>query len=138
MAALFVRGIGLGVVTIPLMALGFRGLERSDVPDASIITRIAAQVGGSFGAGVLVVILTGAATGAVSTASLSVAFQQSFWWATGFAGAGVLISLTLPGRLPEATGASPHAPAAARGPVKSPEAAAQNLSAVPTPGRTSA
>ncbi|GAB3570617.1 MDR family MFS transporter [Spelaeicoccus albus] len=101
MAALFIRGIGLGVVTIPLMALGFRGMERADVPDASIITRIATQVGGSFGAAVLVVILAGAAVGASSTASLTDAFQQAFWWATGFAGAGVLISLVLPGRLPE-------------------------------------
>ena len=31
------------------MALGFRGLARAEVPDASIITRIATQVGGSFG-----------------------------------------------------------------------------------------
>lgn len=100
MAALFVRGIGLGVVTIPLMALGFRGLAHSEVPDASIITRIATQVGGSFGASVLVVILAGAAAGASSTDSLAGAFQQSFWWAIGFAGAGTLISLTLPGRSP--------------------------------------
>jgi EmrB/QacA subfamily drug resistance transporter len=100
MAALFVRGLGLGVVTIPLMALGFRDLERSDVPDASIITRIASQVGGSFGAAVLVVILAGSAAGASSAAGLSSAFQQSFWWAIGFAAVGVLISLVLPGRPP--------------------------------------
>ena len=49
MAALLVRGVGLGAVTMPLMALGFRGLQRSQVPDASIISRIAQQVGGSFG-----------------------------------------------------------------------------------------
>jgi hypothetical protein len=100
MAALFVRGLGLGVVTIPLMALGFRDLERSDVPDASIITRIASQVGGSFGAAVLVVILAGAAEGASSAAGLSAAFQQTFRWAIGFAAVGVLISLVLPGRPP--------------------------------------
>ncbi|MEO7123949.1 MAG: MDR family MFS transporter [Lacisediminihabitans sp.] len=108
MTALFIRGAGLGVVTIPLMALGFRGLERSDVPDASIITRIASQVGGSFGAAVLVVILTGAAAGATSTASLAGAFQQAFWWATAFAGAGVLLSLALPGRLAGATTTTPQ------------------------------
>lgn len=120
MVALFVRGMGLGVVTIPLMALGFRGLDRSDVPDASIITRIASQVGGSFGAAVLVVILAGAATGASSTASLAGAFQQSFWWATGFAGAGVLISLALPGRLPD-TEAVPAPSSPAGGSVEVPE-----------------
>ena len=98
MAALFVRGIGLGTVTVPLMALGFRGLERHEVPDASIITRIAQQVGGSFGTAVLAVILTGATTAATSASALTGAFQQSFWWAIGFTAAGVLISFALPGR----------------------------------------
>lgn len=112
MTALFVRGIGLGVVTIPLMALGFRGLERSDVPDASIITRIATQVGGSFGAGVLVVILAGGTVSTSSTGSLTGAFQQSFWWAVGFAAVGLLISFALPGRLPDSAEKSPDAPAA--------------------------
>jgi EmrB/QacA subfamily drug resistance transporter len=102
MAALLVRGIGLGTVTVPLMALGFRGLQRHEVPDASIITRIAQQVGGSFGTAVLAVVLTGA-TAAVTTAgtsggALAGAFQQSFWWAIGFTAAGVLISFALPGR----------------------------------------
>lgn len=102
MAVLFVRGIGLGVVTIPLMALGFRGLENADIPDASIITRIASQVGGSFGAAVLVVILAGAAEGATSAPAMAAAFQQAFWWSVGFAAVGVLISFALPGKLPQA------------------------------------
>jgi EmrB/QacA subfamily drug resistance transporter len=89
MAALLVRGVGLGTVTVPLMALGFRGLERGQVPDASIITRIAQQVGGSFGTAVLAVILTGATTAATSARALTGAFQQSFWWAIGFTAAGV-------------------------------------------------
>ncbi len=125
MTALFVRGIGLGVVTIPLMALGFRGLERSEVPDASIITRIASQVGGSFGASVVVVILAGATISTSSTASLSAAFQQSFWWATAFAGVGVLLSLPLPGRLTDTTEVSPQVPVAAHGPIGSPEPASR-------------
>ena len=52
MAALLTR-VGLGTVTAPLMALGFRGMARQQVPDASIITRIAQQVGGAFGTAVL-------------------------------------------------------------------------------------
>jgi MFS family permease len=126
MAALLVRGIGLGTVTVPLMALGFRGLQRHEVPDASIITRIAQQVGGSFGTAVLAVVLTGA-TAAVTTAGTSAAtspgalagaFQQSFWWAIGFTAAGVLISFALPGRPVAATeaaaAAAGEAPVAAR------------------------
>ncbi|MDR1449800.1 MAG: multidrug efflux MFS transporter [Propionibacteriaceae bacterium] len=116
LAALLVRGVGLGAVTIPLMALGFRGLEPAQTPDASIITRIASQVGGSFGVAVLAVIFTGAAAGAATAVSLASAFQHSFRWAIGFTGAGVLLSLTLPGRLADATGVSPPTPAPAPGP----------------------
>ncbi|GLY94909.1 MDR family MFS transporter [Actinoplanes sp. NBRC 103695] len=111
MAALLVRGAGLGIATVPLMALGFRDLERHEVPDASIIIRIAQQVGGSFGTAVLAVVLTGAATAATSPTA---AFQRSFWWAIGFTVAGVLLSLALPGRPP--TTVSPAA-AEARVPV---------------------
>ncbi|MQY27255.1 MDR family MFS transporter [Nocardia aurantia] len=95
MSGLLVRGVGLGLATIPLMALGFRGLERHEVPDASIVTRIAQQVGGSFGTAVLAVILTGATTAAGPAA----AFHRSFWWAIGFTAAGVLVALVLPGRV---------------------------------------
>jgi EmrB/QacA subfamily drug resistance transporter len=117
MSALLVRGVGLGIVTVPLMALGFRGLDRADVPDASVITRIASQLGGSFGSAVLAVILTGAFTAAASTAARAGAFQHSFWWATGFTAAGVLIALALPGRLPEATPDPPPAAAPEGEPV---------------------
>jgi EmrB/QacA subfamily drug resistance transporter len=113
MTALLVRGVGLGTVTVPLMALGFRGLARHEVPDASIITRIAQQVGGSFGTAVLAVILTGATTAATSTttstAAITGAFQQSFWWAIGFTAAGVFISLALPGRPNAPTDTTPAA-----------------------------
>lgn len=98
LGALFVRGFGLGTVTVPLMALGFRGLAKHEVPDASIITRIAQQVGGAFGTAVLAVILTGALTAAGSTTALTGAFHQSFWWATGFTVVGALISFALPGK----------------------------------------
>jgi EmrB/QacA subfamily drug resistance transporter len=98
MGALLVRGLGLGTVTVPLMALGFRGLERSQIPDASIITRVAQQVGGSFGTAVLAVILVGATSAAASPSALAGAFQRTFCWTIGFTAAGVLLSLALPGR----------------------------------------
>jgi MFS family permease len=101
MIALLVRGFGLGAVTVPLMALAFRGLDRAEVPDASIVSRIASQVGGSFGAAVLTVILAGAASAAPTGAVAAGAFQQSFWWAVGFALVGAVLSLLLPGRTPE-------------------------------------
>lgn len=93
-AALLVRGLGLGAVFIPLMAVGFVGLARDEVPHASIVTRIAQQLGGAAGTAVLAVILQGAA----AANGPVVAFQDAFWWAVGFTAVAVVLSLLLPGR----------------------------------------
>lgn len=112
LAALLVRGIGLGIVMMPLMALGFRGLRRSQVPDASIIIRIAQQIGGSFGTAVLAVVLTSGLNSSTSPAALEGAFHRSFWWATGFTVAGVLVSLVLPATVPDTAPDAETEPAA--------------------------
>jgi EmrB/QacA subfamily drug resistance transporter len=98
MGALVVRGFGLGAVMIPLMTVAFVGLERTDVPHASILTRIAQQVGGSFGVALLAVILQGAAVGVHGLEGIADAFDQAFWWAIGFTGLAIVLSLLLPGR----------------------------------------
>jgi EmrB/QacA subfamily drug resistance transporter len=92
--ALLVRGVGLGAVFIPLMAVGFVGLAKEEVPHASIVTRIAQQLGGAAGTAVLAVILQGAATALGPVAG----FQHAFWWAVGFTALAVVLSLLLPGR----------------------------------------
>ena len=92
--ALLVRGLGLGAVFIPLMAVGFVGLAREEVPHASIVTRIAQQIGGAAGTAVLAVILQGA----VASAGPVEAFQHAFWWAVGFTAVAVALALLLPGR----------------------------------------
>jgi EmrB/QacA subfamily drug resistance transporter len=96
MIALVVRGFGLGAVMVPLMVGAYVGLERAQVPHASIITRIVQQVGGSFGVALLAVILEGAAT--ATSGGLALAFDQAFWWAIGFTGLAVVLALLLPGR----------------------------------------
>lgn len=103
MAALLVRGIGLGAVTIPLMSVAYLGLERTAVPHASIITRIATQIGGSFGVAVLAIILQTRARAATTPDALASAFDRSFWWSTGFAAGAVVLSLVVPGRAPVVT-----------------------------------
>lgn len=97
---LFVRGIGLGAVTIPLMALAYRGLENDEVPDASLISRISQQLGGSFGSAVLAVILGMAVSQLPDGLDPSGAFGTAFLWATGFAAGAVALSFLLPGRAP--------------------------------------
>jgi len=108
--ALFVRGAGLAAATIALMAGAFQGLERSEVPDASSATRIMQQVGGAFGAAILVVILSSQATAhaAAGLAGLATAFDHTFWWTTGFAVLAFVPALLLPGRTRPDAGTGPR------------------------------
>ena len=96
MAALVVRGAGLGAVMIPLMAAGFIGLKPDDMPHASILSRITQQLGGSFGTALIAVVLDRAA----ARMPLIDAFDQAFWLTVGFTGLAVLLALTLPTRAP--------------------------------------
>jgi MFS family permease len=56
-AALVVRGLGLSAANMAVMVGAFQGLDRARMPHASGITRIAQQLGGSFGTAVLAVVL---------------------------------------------------------------------------------
>lgn len=94
MAALVVRGVGLGAVTLPVMATAYLGLDGARIADASIITRAAQQVGGSFGAAILVVILASAQAG--HTGSPAAAFGTTFWWVTGITVLATALALCLP------------------------------------------
>ncbi|MFJ3035371.1 DHA2 family efflux MFS transporter permease subunit [Curtobacterium pusillum] len=100
---LVVRGIGLGAVMIPIMAVGFVGLARPEMPHASTITRLAQQLGGAFGTAVLAVVLAGAAAGGDPAA----AFQQAFWWAIGVTAFATAMAFLLPGRQPAAATPAP-------------------------------
>lgn len=95
MLVLLVRGLGLGLVFTPIMSVAFVGLDRPQVPHASIITRVAQQLGGSFGTAVLAVVLEAAVRHGGSTVS---GFHEAFWWATSFTVLGAALSLLLPRR----------------------------------------
>ncbi|WP_134742047.1 MDR family MFS transporter [Nocardioides sp. 503] len=97
MATLVVRGFGLGAVVIPLMTGAYVGLQRHEMPDASILTRVAQQLGGSLGIAVLAMILAHSVTDAGGVIS---GFHAAFWWATGLSGLAVALSLALPARAP--------------------------------------
>jgi EmrB/QacA subfamily drug resistance transporter len=99
--SLVVRGLGLGAVTIPLIAGAYEGLERAQIADASIITRSAQQVGGSFGGAVLAVILANQLAGH-TLAWRAHAFGVTFWWTIGFTLLAMVLTIWLPSRQPEA------------------------------------
>jgi EmrB/QacA subfamily drug resistance transporter len=96
-AVQLVRGLGLGIVLIPVMTVAFVDIDQADLPDASMLTRISQQVGGSFGVAVAAVVLQ---SGTVASRSLTSGFDQAFWWTVGFTGLAALASFALPGRRP--------------------------------------
>jgi MFS family permease len=102
MAVLRLRGFGLATVMIPLSAVAFDGLRHDEIAHAGIITRVAQQLAGSFGVAVLAVILDTALAKlgmhSGSGAQAVTAFDQAFWWAVGFTGVALVLSLVLPGR----------------------------------------
>ena len=116
MAVLLVRGVGTGAVMIPVMSVAYLGLERHEIPHASIITRLAQQLGGAFGTALLAVILEAAAAGASSGADAAFAFDTAFWWAVGFTVVAVAACLALPAhRVLEPAGPAPNSAAPADG-----------------------
>lgn len=93
---LVVRGFGMGAVMIPVMSVAFVGLERDEVPHASIITRLAQQIGGAFGTAILAVILEATTSAASSITELASGFDVAFWWAVGFTVVAVGVCFVLP------------------------------------------
>lgn len=106
--ALFVRGLGIGGCMMPVFAAAFRRLPRDRVPQASTTLSAVMQVGGSFGAAILVMELQRRIVsnfsaqgihvfgGSLSSLSslpaaviahvgplLSDAFGYAFWWSFG-------------------------------------------------------
>ena len=103
-----VRGFGLGGVTLPLFATAYLGLDRTQIADASIITRAAQQIGGSFGSAILVLAnqLTHHPADHIN------AYQTTFWFTIAFTLAAILLALRLPTRLPAKATRLPAAKAA--------------------------
>jgi len=101
-ATVVLRGIGLGAVTIPVMASAYIGLDQAAIADASIITRTAQQIGGSFGTAVLAVVLERAIAQHASAGIRGVAagFDVAFWWSIAFTAVAIVLTLWLPARSP--------------------------------------
>lgn len=91
---LFVRGLGLGVVLVPIMASGYLDVAPDRMPHASAFSRMAQQLGGAFGTATAALVLA-----AVTTASGTRAgFDAAFVVVIGICAAAMAASLALPGR----------------------------------------
>ncbi len=116
--SLFVRGIGLGLSMMPMVAAGYTELAQGDVPRASTTINISRQVGGSIGTALLAVVLQrhiessvrGAKSGlslasvahvpAAISAELGAAFGSTFWWVVGIAALLLIPTCFLPHHSP--------------------------------------
>ena len=112
-AVLFVRGLGLGIVVIPVLTVAYVDIRRDQMPHASAITRIVQQLGGAFGIAFVAVVLS-TATQTHPEAGLDAAF----WWTIAFSLAAAVAALLLPARqraaAPVADAPDPHAGPASR------------------------
>jgi MFS family permease len=91
-AVLVIRGFGIGAVIIPPLSVAYQDVRPAGIPHATMNTRIAQQVGASFGIAIVAVALQSLlARGAVG------AFEGAFWWATGISVAALIPALALPG-----------------------------------------
>lgn len=96
LASLLARGFGMGVAIVPLLGASFIGLPRDDIPNASIITRVAQQAGGSIGTALLAVVLEHTSSSSHESGGLP-SFGDAFWWAIAFTALAAPVCLLLPG-----------------------------------------
>jgi len=106
-AVLFLRGLGLGTVFIPVMTVAYVDIPRADMPHASAIVRIAQQLGGAFGTAVIAVVLAAY----LSHGNPTTAFNAAFGWSIGISAVALVSALLLPAR--QAQPVAPTRPAEA-------------------------
>ncbi|WGY04813.1 DHA2 family efflux MFS transporter permease subunit [Nocardioides sp. QY071] len=96
LVSLLVRGFGMGLAIVPLLGASFMGLTHDEIPNASIITRVAQQLGGSIGTALIAVVLQHAGSHDPGSAH---GFGNAFWWAIAFTAVATPLCLLLPGRV---------------------------------------
>lgn len=57
-AVLFIRGIGIGGITIPMMSDAYTGMDKQEIAQASVGTRLMQNIGGAFGSAVLATVVS--------------------------------------------------------------------------------
>ena len=94
--ALFVRGFGMGSITIPSAAAAYATVPRESLSSATTGINICQRMGGPVGTSSLALFLQYALTGPGPEPS---AFTATFWVLAGFAFLGLCAAARLPGRV---------------------------------------
>jgi len=76
---LFVRGIGIGGIAIPMMTDAYTGMVKQEIAQASVGTRVMKSIGGAFGSAVLATVVSLSIQGKVPTIPLmTTAYHDGF------------------------------------------------------------
>ncbi|HTZ28284.1 MAG TPA: DHA2 family efflux MFS transporter permease subunit [Streptosporangiaceae bacterium] len=90
-AVLAIRGFGIGTVLVPPISVAYQDVPAAGIPHATMNTRIAQQVGASFGTAIVAVALQ-----SLLAHGSAGAFHGAFWWSIAITTAAVLPALALP------------------------------------------
>jgi EmrB/QacA subfamily drug resistance transporter len=90
-----VRGMGIGLAFMPVMAAAFASLERSELGDATPQLNVLSRVGGSLGTALLAVVLQRALVGANTPAAQASAYGTAFWASAALTAVAVVPALVL-------------------------------------------
>ena len=76
---LFVRGMGIGGITIPMMTDAYTGMVKQEIAQASVGTRLMQNIGGAFGSAVLATVVSLGVQGKAPTIPLmTTAYHNGF------------------------------------------------------------
>ncbi|MDX6591520.1 MAG: hypothetical protein QOJ13_716 [Gaiellales bacterium] len=117
-AALVVRGVGMGLATMPAMAGAYASLGKDRMAEAASLLTILRRLGGSLGVALVAVVLEHALPGSAGAvggrgappAVMAEAFSQTFWLVVGFCALAVVPALLLPRRPPPPAAKRPRPP----------------------------
>ncbi|WP_216216731.1 DHA2 family efflux MFS transporter permease subunit [Amycolatopsis aidingensis] len=97
--SLLVRGLGIAMVSAPVMNIVYSRMEQEHLPRASSALNLLNTVGGSVGTATLAVILQARLTArGTEAAPAAQAFADTFWWVLGFCLVAAIGATRLPGR----------------------------------------
>jgi len=76
---LFIRGMGIGGVTIPMMTDAYTGMVKREIAQASVGSRLMQNIGGAFGSAVIATVIILSIQGKETTIPImTIAYQNSF------------------------------------------------------------
>ncbi|WP_010016698.1 MFS transporter [Leuconostoc gelidum] len=93
---LFIRGLGIGGIIMPLMTTILMGMDKKLMPQANIGARIFQNLGGAFGSALVATIISSYLSTHHTSLANIIAYQHVFWWSVLLTGLMIIPSIFLP------------------------------------------